>query len=480
MSQSHALMHRAPSLLGLCVAPLFALVVGREIALGKWQLALAFSLVVAIPAFATVAPTIPLVALLGGLFTAFLDLPALGVATLTLGDALLLGGIVACLGSHTWPMARRVLGTERLFTTGLAMLAAGALIGAVIGRSNGANVGSVIADARPLLFLGAGLIVLTVVISEGPRPFLRASVVVTVVVAGLSVAQALAGGTTVLFVADHPYDELLTCPLGPCPPEQLAHSFLRIRPPGLLVAFVALIFALSYLFWSGRRRTAPVILTLVAGSVTVVLSLNRNMLISIVLGLLVAAIAIPGRHRSAAAAAAVVVASVALLSTGSSQLGNNGVTARFASAFSVSNAAQDESLKAREQENTIALDRLREQPFVGLGWGIPYDPESSDPAKPKLWIHNQYLGLLLKTGVIGLVGWLACVFACLRRSVLAASRLEAERWLAAATAASLIALSASSLVGLYLLDIRGMSVFAALFALALALGARDERSEQRG
>lgn len=106
--------------LGLMAA--FSLAVGREVVAGKWPLMLAVSLVLVVTALASTQPTVALIALVAGLFTAFLDLPEIGVATLTLSDALIVAGIVASVGSRTWQLVTGILRIERTFTVGLALL----------------------------------------------------------------------------------------------------------------------------------------------------------------------------------------------------------------------------------------------------------------------------------------------------------------------------------------------------------------------
>ena len=458
-----------PASVGLLIVPV---IVGGLIASGHWAIALALCVVVLVPVTTPFVPAFPVAVLFVGLFTAFFDLPTVK-RPFTIADVLLVAAVVGALNSRGSAPTLRFLASQRLFRAGLFLLGAGAVIGALVGMVNGSNVGNVVADARPLLFLAALLIVPTLVWTEGVRPLLWVGAGATLATAALSLAQELVGPGHVLFVASSPFQELLTCEAGICPQAQLAaSSFLRVRPTGVILALVAVTFALAHLIWARRRRTAPALVVLCAGALVIALSLNRNMVLSIPIGLTAVGLIVSRKHRILTAVAALALVALLLFSHGGDPFGSDPVTSRFAGALSVSNSVNDGSLKDRQLEDAAAFSRLSSQPFVGVGWGVPYgaSPSVSETgsAQPRLYIHNQFLGLALKTGLLGLVGWLLLVVASVRLCIVAA-RDEAVRWLAAATAASIVALSMSSLVAIYILDVPGMSAFAALFGLALAI-----------
>ncbi len=87
----------------------------------------------------------------------------------------------------------------------------------------------------------------------------------------------------------------------------------------------------------------------------------------------------------------------------------------------------------------VAIKLWEEHPFVGIGTNnfeiaepqlarripnvsrVTYIAEKPDPA------HNSYLQVLVENGIIGLIGWLAIIFACLRSGWLAAREFDRNR-----------------------------------------------------
>ncbi|MFP4501488.1 MAG: O-antigen ligase family protein [Candidatus Hydrogenedentota bacterium] len=92
----------------------------------------------------------------------------------------------------------------------------------------------------------------------------------------------------------------------------------------------------------------------------------------------------------------------------------------------LSTPKEDTSLMERAQYYTAAAHIATAHPLLGLGWGCYYDIDTilqqeeyvdvpRPPDAPDATVHSAYLQLLVKTGVIGLVGFLSVVFVWFER-----------------------------------------------------------------
>ena len=235
-------------------------------------------------------------------------------------------------------------------------------------------------------------------------------------------------------------------------------GFLRVRPPGLTTVYIVAAFALARVLWGpARHRLLGWAMTAVALT-GVVLSLNRNMLLGLALGLCVAALIARHRHRFV-----VLVATVGLVLSGfgllaqSSTVGSNPVVSRLASVTDYPRLKQ-QTLVDRYYENGIALQRIRDNPVGGLGWGPDYGAVllSSDygvqVTTPRSFLHQQYLWIWMRAGIIGLLSLMAVLaFGVWNGARWCRARQgRDDAWLGAGIVASLVAVAASSNVGIYL------------------------------
>jgi len=84
---------------------------------------------------------------------------------------------------------------------------------------------------------------------------------------------------------------------------------------------------------------------------------------------------------------------------------------RFTSTFSEGN--EKTSLGERFEENGFAIKKIASSPLFGIGFGTPYKPRL-DPGvdwKQVRYIHNAYLGLWMKLGLLGPIAatWLTVI-----------------------------------------------------------------------
>jgi O-antigen ligase len=211
----------------------------------------------------------------------------------------------------------------------------------------------------------------------------------------------------------------------------------------------------------------------------VLLSLNRNMILGIVLGLTVSAVVVPRRDRFMIAALVCSLLAVAALSLWQSErrAGTTGsVIQRVLSIGDVSELRSG-TLSDRSYENRFALRVLKREPLAGIGWGTPYGATLTEyrdgrlVIEPRGFAHQQYLWIWMRTGLVGLLALLILVGLALA----SAARWSRKRvwddqsWLGPAVLASGTALLASATVGTYLTNPESIVVLMGVLALAYAL-----------
>jgi hypothetical protein len=399
------------------------------------------------------APVAPYVAILWSVGT-FVDMMAfreVSFSSLLFAPAEILLWIA--LGSLAFlprELRRRLAGlARRRESVVIAVFLAAVAGGVAVGMENGASLHTAAFDMRLMLFYAAFWPALAALIWSRDMVFkLVAAGAVLVVI--LQILQVIVGPSTHLFVIA-PSDLASTLT-----PEET--GFLRVRPPGLTTVYIVAAFALARILWGPARHQvlgwgmAAVALT------GVILSLNRNMLLGLALGLCVAAVIARQKHRFVVfvATLGITLSGFALIAQGSS-LGSDPVVSRIASITNYS-GLKTSTLKDRYYENTIALQRIRAHPIGGLGWGPDYGATlaTSDygvlDSKPRSFMHEQYLWIWMRAGLVGLLALIAALALGIHNGArwCRARHGEDDAWLGAGVVISVIALAASSNVAIYL------------------------------
>jgi O-antigen ligase len=172
---------------------------------------------------------------------------------------------------------------------------------------------------------------------------------------------------------------------------------------------------------------------------------------------------------------AMAVAGVAILAQNSS-VGSNPIVARIASITNYSEL-KTQTLNDRYYENRIALQQIRAHPIAGLGWGPDYGAMllSSDDgflvSKPRPFMHEQYLWIWMRAGIIGLLALIAMLAFGIRNGArwCRARHGKDDAWLGAGVVASIVAMAASSNVTQFLTSPDSIVPLVGVLALAAVL-----------
>jgi O-antigen ligase len=101
---------------------------------------------------------------------------------------------------------------------------------------------------------------------------------------------------------------------------------------------------------------------------------------------------------------------------------------RFASTFS--EGGKNSSLGSRLEENDFAVNKILSSPIFGIGFGTPYKPRIDlyDGWDQVRYIHNSYIGLWLKLGLLGpfTAAWLMVVIFRRSRRMLLVETLDVK------------------------------------------------------
>lgn len=255
----------------------------------------------------------------------------------------------------------------------------------------------------------------------------------------------------------------------------------RVRLPGLSLAYALFWYAIVRAIRThGSRR---LLWTAATGGmfVNIAVSFNRNMWVGLTVGLvLMLLLAGPQvRRRLVGGLAAAAVLFLLILP---SQLGSEEkltpLVKRGTSLTNPESLRAEASLQSRENETEVAWDVALDNPLIGIGPGVDFGVSFIEATGgggwvrvPQLFLHNQYLYLMLIAGIPALAAFLAYLLASLRLAW--AWRLRTPE--SAAWGVGLASIMLSAFVAIY------FSAADMVFAISLLTGAifvtRSDREE---
>lgn len=357
----------------------------------------------------------------------------------------------------------------------MALFVAAVIGGLAVGIENGANFHVALFDVRFMLFYVAFWPALVALRTNRKQVFALVGAGVVLVVI-LQILQVIVGPSRHLFfVSSSELASTFSSQTGSALSD--ATGFLRVRPPGLTTVYIVSAFALARVLW-GPGRNRLLAWGMAAVSLTgVILSLNRNMLLGLVLGLCAGALVAPRKHRFIVLVLALGIglSSFALIAEGTG-VGSNPVLSRITSITNYS-GLKTQTLNDRYYEDHIALQRIRDHPIGGLGWGPDYGAVllSSDNGvlvtTPRPFMHEQFLWIWMRAGIVGLLALITSLIFGISNGArwCRARRAEGDGWIGAGVIVSLVAMAASSNVAIYLTPPDSIVPLVGVLALAAVL-----------
>lgn len=189
----------------------------------------------------------------------------------------------------------------------------------------------------------------------------------------------------------------------------------RVRLPGLALAYLLFWYAVVRLVGAPPGRRALWIAGLAAMVANLAISLNRNMWLGLVVGLgVLLMMAGAGLRGRVVAGLVVTVVAAAVLLVGLAEEPAvrgplQGVVERGDTLLDPASLLREDSLRDRANETDRAWRAAARSPLWGIGPGVQFgvffnapNPDGSYVRTPQYFLHNQYLYLLLITGVPGL------------------------------------------------------------------------------
>jgi O-antigen ligase len=200
--------------------------------------------------------------------------------------------------------------------------------------------------------------------------------------------------------------------------QEGAGAIDRVRLAGLSLGYALFWYTVVQLVAARGMRRLGWALLLAGIALDIVVSFNRNMWLGLAIGLvLMAIVGGPLVRNRLVAVVAVAVAGIALFVGFGNSAANNEVVApvvqRGATILNPTEVTRESSLSERAQETSIAWRTARENLLLGVGVGAPFGLLSTNQIgphsferTPRLFLHNQYLYLLLIAGIPGLLAFL--------------------------------------------------------------------------
>ena len=199
----------------------------------------------------------------------------------------------------------------------------------------------------------------------------------------------------------------------------------RVRFPGLALSYLLFWYAVARALASHGGRRWCWSLVVLANLAAVTISFNRNMWIGLILGLLL--LLIGGGvliRRRVGAVLALTAAGIAVLVLSGPEVSERSaltpLAERAGTIVTPQRATTDRSLRSRDPENRRAWKAVQGHLLTGIGVGVPWGsfvvdglPNGGLKRTRQLYLHNQYLYLVVAGGAPALLAFLCFIGALL-------------------------------------------------------------------
>ena len=212
--------------------------------------------------------------------------------------------------------------------------------------------------------------------------------------------------------------------------ENGAEGIDRVRLPGLSASYALFWYAAVQIIWRRGGRLALWWLVLAGITVDIIVSFNRNMWVGVVIGFVLILVLGGVKARGRLSGAAVVLVSAAILfvifgSSGSNNSVVEPIIKRGETIVTPEKTSKENSLQLRFEETEKAWESAQHHLLFGVGPGASFGVEDKEVVTsgsiftgerlvPQLFLHNQYLFLILISGVPGLIAFLFFLIAPIR------------------------------------------------------------------
>lgn len=198
-----------------------------------------------------------------------------------------------------------------------------------------------------------------------------------------------------------------------------ASSLTRAYHPGFYAVFITMMMFISLL--AVRKtgiRTLALWLAIFILGLSITISLGRNIVFSTLIAIVTLVILLRGeeRRRLILSILAIVFIAVSLFSVINVLKPSSALLAypralmgRIFNLVETDPFSPDETLLWRVEETGYAWNQIKVHPFVGIGLFNFYRPPFFDGDTLQTYIHNGYLWIWLKTGLIGLIPFLCFI-----------------------------------------------------------------------
>ncbi|HEV7770563.1 MAG TPA: O-antigen ligase family protein [Solirubrobacterales bacterium] len=308
--------------------------------------------------------------------------------------------------------------------------------------------------ARPLGLLTFFYIVVRLFPSPRDRRLLLTAVAVLAAVAGV-VAALIAFGADFGSALQAPGDQAIRGQEG-------LGSLERVRLAGLSAGYAVFWFAVVQIAARQGRSRLLWMLLLAGIALGIAVSFNRNMWLGLAIGALLMAVLGGSMVRNRLAVGAVVaIAGLAVLMAFGSSTTNETVVQpivkRGSTLLSPGKTSKESSLQDRARETEKAWGAAEDHLLLGVGAGVPFGVYLRQPIAsgsifygvatiPQLFLHNQYLYLVLIAGIPGLIAFLVFLGVPVLHSIRRVPRDPAI----AACGVGILLIMISSVVAIYL------------------------------